>query len=214
LDAEEKFALIATENQYYVLSDFEQKASIFRQCLSKTPGDEIARFLIWGAEDSEDWLHRRIGFTTSLSSTSMIGAVMGLGDRHPGNLLIKKKSGKFVPINFESCFVLNTGKGEAVPFRLTKILVNGLEFGKLEGTFRKSCEKVMKLMRKGRRDIMTVIDSLEYDKIGDGGGVLSRSVKEKLSEEGTVKEIVGMMIENAVNSDNLVKMWRGWVAWW
>ncbi len=35
---------------------------------------------------------------------SMVGYILGLGDRHPSNIMIKKKSGKVVHIDFGDCF--------------------------------------------------------------------------------------------------------------
>lgn len=35
---------------------------------------------------------------------SMVGYILGLGDRHPSNIMIKKRSGKVVHIDFGDCF--------------------------------------------------------------------------------------------------------------
>ena len=38
--------------------------------------------------NSELWLDRRLTFTQTLAANSMVGYVLGLGDRHPSNLMI------------------------------------------------------------------------------------------------------------------------------
>ncbi len=35
---------------------------------------------------------------------SMVGYVLGLGDRHPSNLMLDRKSGKVLHIDFGDCF--------------------------------------------------------------------------------------------------------------
>jgi FKBP12-rapamycin complex-associated protein len=38
---------------------------------------------------------------------SMVGFVIGLGDRHPHNILIQRNTGKVVHIDFGDCFDKN-----------------------------------------------------------------------------------------------------------
>ena len=40
----------------------------------------------------------------SLAVMSMVGYVLGLGDRHPSNLLLDRNSGKILHIDFGDCF--------------------------------------------------------------------------------------------------------------
>jgi FKBP12-rapamycin complex-associated protein len=35
---------------------------------------------------------------------SMVGYILGLGDRHPSNIMIQRQSGKIVHIDFGDCF--------------------------------------------------------------------------------------------------------------
>ena len=50
------------------------------------------------------WFDRRTNFSRSLAVMSMVGYVLGLGDRHPSNLLIDRNSGKLLHIDFGDCF--------------------------------------------------------------------------------------------------------------
>lgn len=35
---------------------------------------------------------------------SMVGYILGLGDRHPSNLMLDRRSGKVIHIDFGDCF--------------------------------------------------------------------------------------------------------------
>jgi phosphatidylinositol kinase/protein kinase (PI-3 family) len=60
----------------------------------------------------------------------MVGHILGLGDRHPSNLLIERSSGKVVHIDFGDCFEVAMHREkfpEKIPFRLTRMLTNAME---------------------------------------------------------------------------------------
>ena len=74
---------------------------------------------------------------------SIVGYILGLGDRHPSNLMVDRGSGKVIHIDFGDCFEVAARREkfpEKVPFRLTRMLVNGMEVSGLEGSFRATCE--------------------------------------------------------------------------
>lgn len=54
----------------------------------------ILKVLWLKSTHSEDWLDRRTNYTRSLALMSMVGYVLGLGDRHPSNLMMHKYSGE------------------------------------------------------------------------------------------------------------------------
>jgi Phosphatidylinositol 3- and 4-kinase len=61
---------------------------------------------------------------------SMVGYILGLGDRHPSNLMLDRFSGKILHIDFGDCFEVAMQRDkfpERVPFRLTRMLVNAME---------------------------------------------------------------------------------------
>lgn len=43
---------------------------------------------------------------------SMVGFVIGLGDRHPHNIMIQRNTGKVVHIDFGDCFDVNKDRLE------------------------------------------------------------------------------------------------------
>lgn len=61
---------------------------------------------------------------------SIVGYIIGLGDRHLNNIMLARESGKIVHIDFGDCFEvasLRSSYPERVPFRLTKSLINVLD---------------------------------------------------------------------------------------
>ena len=38
---------------------------------------------------------------------SMVGYILGLGDRHPSNIMIQRQTGKIVHIDFGDCFEID-----------------------------------------------------------------------------------------------------------
>lgn len=71
--------------------------------------------------------------------------MLGLGDRHPSNLMLDRKTGKVLHIDFGDCFEVAMQREkfpEKVPFRLTRMLVNAMEVAGIEGNYRSTCENV------------------------------------------------------------------------
>ena len=50
------------------------------------------------------WFDRRTTYTRSLAVMSMVGYVLGLGDRHPSNLMLDRLTGCIIHIDFGDCF--------------------------------------------------------------------------------------------------------------
>lgn len=46
------------------------------------------------------WFERRLAYTNSVATTSMIGYILGIGDRHISNILIDENTAELVHIDF------------------------------------------------------------------------------------------------------------------
>lgn len=77
---------------------------VFEHALEHTHGDDLARLLWLKSPSSEVWFERRTNYTRSLAVMSMVGYILGLGDRHPSNLMLDRLSGKILHIDFGDCF--------------------------------------------------------------------------------------------------------------
>merc|ERR1712137_1534371 len=131
-----------------------QKVEVFGYALDNTTGQDLYRVLWLKSKSSEAWLDRRTNYTRSLAVMSMVGYILGLGDRHPSNLMLDRYTGKILHIDFGDCFEVAMSREkfpEKVPFRLTRMLVNAMEVTGIEGTYRSTCESVMAVLR-GNKD--------------------------------------------------------------
>lgn len=80
-----------------------QKVEIFQACLLRTTGEDLAKVLWLNSQTSEMWLDRRTNYTRSLAVMCMVGYILGLGDRHPCNIMLSR-DGHCLNIDFGDCF--------------------------------------------------------------------------------------------------------------
>ena len=106
------------------------------------------------------WFERRLAYARSLAAGSMVGFVLGLGDRHASNILIDNNSAELVHIDLGIAF----GAGrllptpERVPFRLTRDLEAGLGVCGVEGVMRGAAEQCMRVLRDSTEPLLTVLE--------------------------------------------------------
>jgi serine/threonine-protein kinase SMG1 len=100
---------------------------------------------------------------------SMVGHILGLGDRHLDNILMDLCTGDIVHIDYNICF--DKGKRlkipEIVPFRLTQIMEAALGLSGIEGTFRASCEAVMTALQRNKDVILMLLEVFVWEPLMD-----------------------------------------------
>ena len=113
-------------NGFYDKLPLIGKMEVFERTRAQTKGEELAKMLFLRSSSSEVWLSKRTNFTKSAAVTSIAGYILGLGDRHPNNLMIDKQSGKIVHIDFGDCWEVCQTRSkfpENVPFRMTRMIL-------------------------------------------------------------------------------------------
>ena len=133
-----------------------QKVEVFEHALDSTSGDDVARVMWLKSRNSEVWLERRTAYTRSAAVMSIVGYLLGLGDRHPSNLMLDRYSGKLLHIDFGDCFEASMHREkfpERVPFRLTRMMVRAMEAAGIEGNFRYVCEATARVLRTNKARI-------------------------------------------------------------
>lgn len=112
-----------------------------------------------------DWFTKRLAFTRSMAANSIIGYIVGLGDRHNNNILVDKSTAEVIHIDLGVAFdlgkVLKTP--EIVPFRLTRDLVDGMGIAGVEGVYRRCCEETMRVLRQNQEMMLTVLEVFLHD---------------------------------------------------
>ncbi|KAK2747845.1 phosphatidylinositol kinase- protein kinase tor1 [Onygenales sp. PD_40] len=143
-----------------------QKVEVFGYAMDNTTGKDLYRVLWLKSKSSESWLERRTNYTRSLGVMSMVGYILGLGDRHPSNLLLERITGKIVHIDFGDCFEIAMHREkypERVPFRLTRMLTFAMEVSNIEGSYHITCEAVMRVIRENKESLMAVLEAFIHD---------------------------------------------------
>ncbi|XP_077197706.1 serine-protein kinase ATM isoform X2 [Paroedura picta] len=154
MDAQKK----SSEEKYAIFMDICQNFQpVFRYfCMEK--------FL-----DPAVWFEKRLAYTRSVATSSIVGYILGLGDRHVQNILLDEQTAELVHIDlgvaFEQGKILPTP--ETVPFRLTRDVVDGMGITGVEGVFRRCCEKTMAVMRNSQEALLTIVEVLLYDPLFD-----------------------------------------------
>ncbi|KAK6347753.1 serine/threonine-protein kinase M1 [Orbilia javanica] len=189
--------------------------------------------------EPESWFAARLSYVRTTAVISMVGYVLGLGDRHGENILYDELTGETQHVDFNCLFDkgLTFEKPERVPFRLTQNMVDAMGLTGYEGPFRRSSEVVMRILRQNEESLMTVVETFLHDPLVEWLAVKKRrttnpskapdnpkdvleSIENKLrglhagdpvplSVEGQVQEL----IQQAVSTDNLVQMYIGWCAY-
>ncbi|KAL3824832.1 hypothetical protein ACJIZ3_020861 [Penstemon smallii] len=112
-----------------------------------------------------DWFDKRLAYTRSVAASSMVGYIVGLGDRHSMNVLIDQATAEVVHIDlgvaFEQGLMLKTP--ERVPFRLTRDIIDGMGVTGVEGVFRRCCEETLSVMRTNKEALLTIIEVFIHD---------------------------------------------------
>jgi FKBP12-rapamycin complex-associated protein len=145
---------------------FLNKLEVFKYALQNTLGLDLYKILWKKSKNSEVWLDRRTNYSRSLAVMSMVGYILGLGDRHPSNLMLDRNSGKIIHIDFGDCFEVAMKREkfpERVPFRLTRMLIKALEVSGIEGTFRITCENVMRVLRANKDSLIAILAAFVHD---------------------------------------------------
>ncbi|CAK9092592.1 unnamed protein product [Durusdinium trenchii] len=201
----------------------------------------------------QEWHRARQAYARSTAVSSIVGYIVGLGDRHPNNILFDVRTGELIHIDFGIAF--EAGRllkvAEQVPFRLTRDIVAGLGCLGTCGLFRRCAETAMAQLRSNAPLVKAVVEVFVHDPIyswscmtpknvqkeaGEAAGHSGQWAGELLSEEEgndfarravlTVKEkLVGGsghlgvpahvrgLIHEAIDLQNLCRMFHGWQQW-
>ncbi|KAM3088202.1 serine/threonine-protein kinase M1, variant 2 [Clarireedia jacksonii] len=124
------------------------------------------------------WFTARLRYTRSCAVMSMVGTILGLGDRHTENILFEEGNGGTFHVDFNCLFDkgLTFAKPERVPFRLTHNMIDAMGMYGYEGPFRKSAELTLKLLRQHEETLMTILEAFVYDPTLD---LMKKSEKDK-----------------------------------
>ncbi|KAJ3131917.1 Serine/threonine-protein kinase smg1 [Geranomyces variabilis] len=179
-----------------------------REALEKlkreTPNNLISREISCGSASAHHWWTKRKTFARSIAVMSMIGYVIGLGDRHLDNILLDQASGEIVHIDFNVCFE-NGAKlrvPETVPFRLTQNIHAALGVTGTDGVFRIASEHAMRVMRDNREALLALLEAFVYDPLVDWTRAASEEVKRR---EVELNVNIGVLASRVAEKRDLIE---------
>lgn len=190
-----EYKIVFTIYPKFETGPFMNKLEVFKYALQNTMGLDLYKILWKKSKNSEAWLDRRTNYSRSLAVMSMVGYILGLGDRHPSNLMLDRNSGKIIHIDFGDCFEVAMKREkhpERVPFRLTRMLIKALEVSGIEGTFRMTCENVMRVLRSNKDSLIAILASFVHDPLISFRLLIpfilkSSRIKKGINQEGKIQ---------------------------
>ncbi|KAL6451254.1 MEC1 Serine/threonine-protein kinase MEC1 [Candida maltosa Xu316] len=198
----------------------------FKNIISTNP-PILHNWFIENFSDPTAWYIARNSFTRSSAVMSMVGYIIGLGDRHCENILIFKDLGTVLHIDFDCLFEkgLTLPTPEIVPFRLTHNMVDAMGICGVDGSFRITCEVIGGLLRENEQILMNILETLIYDPLLDWKGRSNTNPSGDLSKvrkkiRGLINEDEGLpmnihgqvdvLIQEATSLERLCQMYPGW----
>ncbi|PSS26075.1 Serine/threonine-protein kinase [Actinidia chinensis var. chinensis] len=143
----------------------EVKRKVLLDLMKEAPKQLLHQELWCASEGFKAFSSKLRRYSGSVAAMSMVGHILGLGDRHLDNILIDFSSGDILHIDYNVCF----DKGqrlkipEIVPFRLTQTIEGALGLTGIEGTFRANCEAVLGVLRKNKDIMLMLLEVFVWD---------------------------------------------------
>ncbi|XP_078420317.1 serine/threonine-protein kinase ATR [Cetorhinus maximus] len=166
----------------------EEKLSVFKQQLLPRHPAVFHEWFLRTFADPTSWYSSRSAYCRTVAVMSMVGYILGLGDRHGENILFDSLTGECVHVDFNCLF--NKGETfdvpEVVPFRLTHNMVHAMGPMGTEGLFRRACEVTLRLMRDQREPLMSVLKTFLHDPLVEWSKPVKGSARVQPNETGEV----------------------------
>eukprot|EP00923_Selenidium_pygospionis_P050737 GHVN01087849.1.p1 GENE.GHVN01087849.1~~GHVN01087849.1.p1 ORF type:complete len:1286 (-),score=105.50 GHVN01087849.1:462-4319(-) len=190
------------------------------------------RWLLESFATPHEWLSARRRYTTTTAIASIIGYIVGLGDRHTENILFDMATAETIHVDFNCLFDRGATLPipERVPFRLTRNIVSAMGVSAVEGVFRTTCEKTLSVVKEHREMLVAMLEAFLNDpfvkwddkrntagkyKNGEAQSSLL-AIKKRISSvvDGllpmSVPGHVSELISQATDNGRLCRMYSGW----
>ncbi|KAI1772713.1 phosphatidyl inositol 3-kinase [Hypoxylon cercidicola] len=211
----------------------DKNTKIFTEGILKMFPPVLPNWFIAQFPNPSTWFAARLRYTRSCAVMSMVGTILGLGDRHGENVLLEEGNGGVFHVDFNCLFDkgLTFAQPERVPFRLTHNMVTAMGIYGYEGPFRQCSELTLSILRQQEETLMTILEAFIYDptldlqrdkrrknevvRLNPQSVVdsIKRKVRGLLPEESIPLGVEGQveeLIERAVSPKNLAAMYIGW----
>ncbi|KAF2644722.1 hypothetical protein P280DRAFT_390394 [Massarina eburnea CBS 473.64] len=197
-------------------SSSPSKTPIFTQKILKKFPAVLHEWFLETFPEPEAWFAARLRYIRSCAVMSIVGHVLGLGDRHGENILLEQGNGGTFHVDFNCLFDkgLTFEKPELVPFRLTHNMVDAMGPSGVEGPFRSTCEITYSLLRQHLDTLITILETFVHDPTTDFVG--QKRKKRIAGVPETPREVLEMVrgkVEGEIRGESLKLSVEGYVEW-
>jgi hypothetical protein len=172
--------------------------------------------------DPNLWYSAKRKYIVSTAIWSMASFLVGLGDRHPGNIMINKMNGEIIHIDFGYVALkgLSLTYPEIVDFRFTINLRKNLGLFEENGIFNYICVKTLKTFKEYYKTLSARIEYYQFDPLFDSENdnntftLFNQNDNFfKLLDDKNVKDKLKELVTKNSNGENLEKMYIWWSPW-
>lgn len=217
-----------------------QKRDLFTRTLLPRHPPVFAEWFRERFTTPHNWYQARSSYVRTSAVMSIVGYILGLGDRHGENILFDASNGDTMHVDFNCLF--NKGEKfdvpEVVPFRLTQNMVHAMGPLGVEGLYRKCSQITLKVLQEQMETLMSVLRPFVYDPLvtwnRGGGNSAERTDSEAMVNLKHIEErlkgfirldgqtsnmalstegVVSQGIALATDIDRLSAMYIGWGAY-
>ena len=158
---------IVDYNDYAKKGTYTQVVERFHGKQSKIPPDVLRQAYVRLSADIESFLTLRKTFASSYGVMCVTNRILGIGDRHPSNILISTSSAKALGIDFGHAFGSATEWlpiPELVPFRLTRQIKELLSpHSTSQGELRQVMVRCLSTLRSKAGSLLPILDVFVHD---------------------------------------------------
>ncbi|CEP14753.1 hypothetical protein [Parasitella parasitica] len=203
-----------------------EKTKFFVEKILPVCPPEFYKWFLKNFPEPNQWLNSRTRYIKTLAVMSIVGHMVGLGDRHAENIMFDETNGDAVHVDLNLLF----GKGtqlpvpELVPFRLTQNLVHAMGVLGTRGLFQATCETTLRVLLLNKDSLLSVFQTLLNEL--EATEVATPRISLRSSQKGTDKILkvlqqkfatkpeeinkeVSRLIKQATDNNNLAQMFPG-----
>jgi phosphatidylinositol kinase/protein kinase (PI-3 family) len=170
----------------------------------------MSQFIIAKSSSVRDWWGKYTNYVKTHAQWSMVGYMVGLGDRHLDNILVTEHC-KLVHIDFEYAtdIGLTLPVPELVPFRMTNCMVEPLGCLGEFGLFYSEMIKVAHEIEGREANLWKALSNFADN--SDNNLTLQIMARSTFRQNwNTPEDGIAAIIRTAINPELLRRMFRGW----
>ena len=177
-----------------------------KNIMKETSANDLRDMMWLKAQDAESWIRHTFNFSKTSAVMSIVGYIIGLGDRHPANIMIQRSTGRVIHIDFGDYFEVSKERkylAEKIPFRLTRMMIATFGPCGIEGSFRATCEATVQTIREHREAVMSILEIFIREPCSSGDFFYNSSKIENKME--IISGSVGIIKGSTKSHDKLLK---------